>query len=187
MDPLCPDVVLGSRLDCVVNVLHLLVLENGHADNLLEACAEVYKSLNIRFLLKVLELLRDPVKREVADEFRVVRHLSLRQRGCKEEPAVVVLLELVRIERYLLRLAAEHCIGDADHLLAGYRSEETAEKSLGHLQNLVAAEGYQGLSRLVRTHLKLLLEKVQPCEVVKSLELSESLEDLPEDLLLIAC
>lgn len=60
-------------------------------------------------------------------------------------------------------------------------------KSLGHLQNLVAAEGYQGLSRLVRTHLKLLLEKVQPCEVVKSLELSESLEDLPEDLLLIAC
>ena len=77
MDPLGPDVVLRSRLDCVVDVHHLLVLEKSHTDNLLEACAEVYKSLDIRLLLKVLELLRDPVKREVSYEFRVVRNLSL--------------------------------------------------------------------------------------------------------------
>ena len=94
---------------------------------------------------------------------------------------------MVWIERNLFRFAAEYGICDADHLLAGYRREETAEKGLRHLKNLITAEGNQRLSRLVSAHLKLLLEKVEPGEVVKSLELAKSFEDLPEDLLLVAC
>ena len=87
----------------------------------------------------------------------------------------------------LLGLAAEDGIGDLDDRLAGNRREEAAQEGVGNLEPLVLAERDQRLLVRGRAHVELFLQQLEPREIVQAVELSETPEDLPEDLLLVAC
>ena len=100
MDVFRPDIVDGLGLDGKVDVPQLHVLPVRDTDDLVETGVDVHDRVDVGHLVNVLHLPVHPVKRIVEYRFRVEGVLVVAYGIAEQEPPVIVLLKLVRVNRH---------------------------------------------------------------------------------------
>ena len=188
VDELGPDIIDRLRLHGEIDVPRFHVLHVRHADDLLKTGVDVDGRVYVGYVVHVLHLALHAVEGVVVDQVRVEGVLIVPDRIAEEEPAVVVLPELVGVDRNLgVRLPGvlELPVSESDYLPAGDGGIEVPKEVFRNLEHVIPCKRDDGALLFARRHVQPLLEVLQPLEVLKSLELAEAAKGFAEDVLLV--